>query len=78
MAPEPRVYMHPLWWVGITFAVTSVIGMIVAGLMHLDPGVITTYLTGNLTTHGTVAGGMTADRCTRNNVYSNAAKQPMP
>lgn len=76
LAPDPKVWLHPQFWVSISFAFTSVVGMTVGGWMHLDSSVTTMFLTGNLTTHGTASAGMLADKVTRNNIYSSAAKQP--
>ena len=68
--------MHPQWWVSISYAVTSMFGMIVAHLTQADASITTMFLTGNLTTHGAASAGMSYVAGTKNKVYSNAANQP--
>jgi hypothetical protein len=68
--------MHPQWWVSISYAATSMAGMIVAHFAGASDAVSTLFLTGNLTTHGAASAGMSYVAGSKNKIYSNAANQP--
>ena len=75
---EVPIYKHPLFIITILFVLSAFAAMILAALLHVDNAIISQFLTGSLTIHTTAGAGITANSVTRNQIYSAAAKQPLP